>query len=50
VGRTELFIKEERMSGKKKSANGLQEKISEKKSIVGLKKDMELELTIEDMG
>lgn len=50
MGRTELFIKEERMSGKKKSANGLQEKISEKKSIVGLKKDMELELTIEDMG
>lgn len=59
-----MFIKEERMSGKKKSANGLQkkisgkkksanglqEKISEKKSIVGLKKDMELELTIEDMG
>ncbi len=59
-----MFIKEERMSGKKKSANGLQkkisgkkksanglqEKISEKKSIVGLKKDMELELIIEDMG
>lgn len=36
MGRTELFIKEERMSGKK--------------NVVGLQKDMELELTIEDMG
>ena len=38
------------MSGKKKSANGLREKMSGKKSVVGLQKDMELELTIEDMG